>query len=320
MNATILFNFQVDKVNKKINVERSFSAPLDLVWAAWTQAEILDQWWAPKPWRAETKSMNFKEGGRWHYCMVGPAGERHWCLFDYKKIVPLKSYSGLDAFCDEHEVMNTEHPRMQWSNRFSPQEEDTIVNVEITFEKLEDLEAIIKMGFKEGFTMGLENLDQYISAQFYLRQQKKPNNQPRVSYYLNFPGNAEEAMNFYKSVFRTEFVNGIQRFAEVPADPNQPPLSDKVKKMVLHAELPLVGDHLLMASDAPKDMGFTVTQGNNMYINVEPSSREEADRLFKGLSDGGKVSMPLQDMFWGAYFGSFMDKFGINWMINYQKK
>src|SRR6187431_3103993 len=70
MNATILFNFQVDKVNKKINVERSFNGPIDPVWSAWTEAEILDQWWAPKPWRAETKSMNFKEGGRWHYCMV----------------------------------------------------------------------------------------------------------------------------------------------------------------------------------------------------------------------------------------------------------
>src|SRR6478609_2412715 len=127
MNATILFNFEVDKANKKINVERSFNAPIDLVWAAWTEAEILDQWWAPKPWRAETKSMNFKEGGRWHYCMVGPEGERHWCLFDYKKIVPQQSYGGIDAFCDENAVINTQHPRMQWNNTFSQQDEDTVV-------------------------------------------------------------------------------------------------------------------------------------------------------------------------------------------------
>jgi uncharacterized glyoxalase superfamily protein PhnB/uncharacterized protein YndB with AHSA1/START domain len=319
MNATILFNFQVDKANKKISVERSFNGPIDLVWSAWTQAEILDRWWAPKPWRAETKSMNFKEGGRWHYCMVGPDGERHWCLFDYKNIVPQKSYSGLDAFCDENAVINMQHPRMQWINKFSSQDEETVVNIDIAFDKLEDLETIIKMGFKEGFTMGLENLDQYISAQFHLRKEKKASNQPRVSYYVNFPGNAEEAMNFYKKVFKTEFVNGIQRFAELPADPNQPPISDAVKKMVLHAELPLVGGHILMASDAPKDMGFTVTQGNNMHINVEPSSRAEAERIYKGLSDGGKISMPLQDMFWGAYFGSFTDKFGTNWMINYQE-
>ncbi|MEJ1239519.1 SRPBCC domain-containing protein [Chryseolinea sp. T2] len=320
MNATMLFNFQVDKTNKKIKVERSFDAPIELVWAAWTEAEILDQWWAPKPWRAETKSMNFKEGGRWHYCMVGPEGERHWCLFDYKKIVPMKSYSGTDAFCDENESINMSHPRMQWDNRFESRDEETVVNAEISFEKLEDLETIIKMGFKEGFTMGLENLDQYISAQFYLRKQNKPDNKARICYYINFPGNAEEAMNFYKSIFRTDFVNGIKRFSELPAEPGQPPLSDKVKKMVLHTELPLLPGHILMASDAPKEMGFTLTQGNNMFINVEPASRKEADRLFSALSSGGKVSMPLQDMFWGAYFGSFTDKFGINWMISYQTK
>jgi PhnB protein len=320
MNPTVLFNFLVDKANKKIKVERSFDAPIDLVWAAWTEREILDQWWAPKPWRAETKSMDFKEGGRWHYCMVGPAGERHWSLFEYKKIVPMKSFAGLDAFCDENGTIDPKQPRMQWSNSFLSQDEETIVNAEISFEKFEDLEAVIKMGFKEGFSLGLENLDQYIKAQFYLRKQNKPGNKARVSYYVNFPGNAEEAMNFYRSIFGTEFVNGIKRFSEIPSDAGQPPLSDKVKKMVLHSELPLIPGHVLMASDAPKEMGFTVTPGNNMYINVEPDSREEADRLFKGLSAGGNISLPLQDMFWGAYFGSFTDKFGISWMINYQRK
>jgi uncharacterized glyoxalase superfamily protein PhnB/uncharacterized protein YndB with AHSA1/START domain len=320
MNATILFNFQVDKAARKIKVERSFNAPIDLVWAAWTDAEILDQWWAPKPWRAETKSQDFKEGGRWHYCMVGPNSERQWCLFDYKKIVPEKSYAGLDAFCDENGVINTAQPRLHWSNQFSEQGEETVVNIEITFDKVEDIETIIKMGFKEGFTMGLENLDQYISSQFYLRKQKKPANDPRVTFYVNFPGNTEEAMNFYRSVFKTEFVKGIQRFSDLPADPNQPPLSEAVKKMVLHVELPLVGNYILMATDAPKEMGFTLTQGNNIHINIEPSSRNEADRLFKGLSAGGNITMPLQDMFWGAYYGSVTDKFGTNWMINFQNK
>lgn len=252
--------------------------------------------------------------------MVGPAGERHWCLFDYKKIVPLKSYAGLDAFCDENGVVNAEHPRLQWTNKFSTQDDDTVVNAEISFEKIEDIETILKMGFKEGFTMGLENLDQYISAQFYLRREKKTNNQPRVSYYVNFPGNTEEAMNFYKSVFKTEFVNGIQRFSDLPADPAQPPLSPQVKKLVLHVELPLLQGHLLMATDAPKEMGFTVTQGNNMHINIEPATREEAHRLFHALSAKGNITMPLQDMPWGAYFGSFTDRFGINWMITFQSK
>lgn len=320
MNTTILFNFLVDKENKKIKVERSFNAPLDLVWAAWTDAEILDQWWAPKPWRAETRSLDFREGGKWHYSMVGPDGERQWCLFEYHQIVPEKSFSGLDAFCDEQGVIDAKQPRMKWSNVFKEQADETVVYVDISFDSLADLETIIATGFREGFTMGLENLDQYISAQFYLRKQKKPGNSPRVSAYLNFPGNAEEAFNFYRSVFRTEFVDGIQRFDELPAEPGQPPVPDKVKKMVLHVELPLVGDHILMGSDAPAEMGFTVTQGNNMHVNVEPSSRKETDRIFNALSKGGKVSMPLQDMFWGAYFGSLTDKFGINWMINFQQK
>lgn len=318
MNKTILFNFRVDKENNKIKVERSFNAPVDLVWAAWTEPDILDQWWAPKPWRAETKSMDFREGGRWLYCMVGPEGERHWALFEYKSIVPQKHYSGLDAFCDENGNISESHPRMRWNNVFSDKQDHTVVNIEISFDKLSDLETILQMGFKEGFTMGLENLDQYIDAQFYLRKQKKPNNKARVSIYVNFPGNTEEAFNFYRSVFKTEFVGGIQRFGDIPPGAEHPPVADNVKKMVLHAELPLIGGHVLMGTDAPKEMGFTVTQGNNMHINLEPDSREEADRIFNALSRGGNITMPLQDMFWGAYFGSFTDKYGINWMINYQ--
>lgn len=320
MNKAILFNFLVDKENKKIKVERSFDAPIDLVWAAWTEADILGQWWAPKPYRAITKSMNFSEGGRWHYYMLSPEGEKHWCLFDYETIKPLKSFSGIDAFCDENAVMNNSLPKSKWENTFSSGENETVVNIQLQFKSLEDLEELIKTGFKEGFTAGLENLDQYIAAQFYLRKQNKTSNMARVSTYVNFPGNTEEVFNFYRSVFKTDFINGVQRFGDIPADPNHPPVADNVKKMVLHVELPLLGGHVLMGTDAPKEMGFTVTQGNNMHINLEPESRKEADRLFKELSAGGKIEMPIQDMFWGAYFGSFTDKYGINWMINYQEK
>jgi PhnB protein len=216
--------------------------------------------------------------------------------------------------------MNNTKPRVKWKNDFSQQDDETVVNVQLQFEKLEDLETIIQMGFKEGFTAGLENLDQYIAAQFYLRKQNKPNNKARVSTYLNFPGNAEEAFKFYQSVFKTDFINGIQRFVQLPSDPDHPPIADNVKKMVLHVELPLIGDHVLMGTDAPKEMGFTVTTGNNMHINLETESKKQADKLFNALSAGGKIEMPIQDMFWGAYFGSFADKFGINWMINYQNK
>ncbi len=195
-----------------------------------------------------------------------------------------------------------------------------LVNILLRFDSLVDLETIIQMGFKEGFTAGLENLDQYISTQFYLRKQNKPDSKPRVSSYVNFPGNTEEAFNFYKSVFKTEFINGIQRFEDIPAEAGHPPLAENVKKMILHVELPLLGDFVLMGTDAPKEMGFSVNPGNNMHINLEPESKEEAERIFNELSEGGKIEMPLQDMFWGTYFGSFTDKFGINWMVNYQNK
>jgi uncharacterized glyoxalase superfamily protein PhnB/uncharacterized protein YndB with AHSA1/START domain len=320
MKKTILFNFTVHKETNQIKVERSFDAPIDLVWAAWTEASILDQWWAPKPYRAVTKSLNFTEGGRWLYYMLSPEGDKLWCMFDYETIRPQQYFSGIDAFCDENAVTNDSKPRVRWGSEFNEKGESTVVNMVLEFQTLKDLETIMEMGFKEGFSAGLQNLDQYIEAQFYLRKQNKPNNKARVATYLNFPGNTESAFNFYKSVFKTDFINGIQRFGDIPADPAQPPVADNLKKMVLHVELPIFGGHVLMGTDAPKEMGFTLQQGNNMHIQIEPESKAEADRIFNELSAGGRIEMPLQDMFWGAYFGSFTDKFGINWMINYQDK
>ncbi|MCB0688488.1 MAG: VOC family protein [Saprospiraceae bacterium] len=167
--------------------------------------------------------------------------------------------------------------------------------------------------------MALENLDQYIQAQFKLRQENKSSRQPRVCTYLNFPGNTEEAFLFYRSIFRSEFIGkGIQRFGDIPAESGHPPVAEEIKKMVLHVELPIVGGHILMGTDAPKEMGFTLAHGNNMHICIEPESRAEADRLFNELSEGGQVTMPMADMFFGAYFGEFSDKYGIKWMINFQ--
>jgi uncharacterized glyoxalase superfamily protein PhnB len=142
--------------------------------------------------------------------------------------------------------------------------------------------------------------------------------QARVSTYLNFDGKTEEAMLFYRDVFQSEFTNGMQRFGDLPDNPEQP-ISENIKHMILHVELPILGGHILMATDAPKEMGFTLNQGNNIHINLEPATREEADRIFETLSVDGKIEMPMQDMFFGAYYGAFTDKFGINWMINYRK-
>lgn len=149
----------------------------------------------------------------------------------------------------------------------------------------------------------------------------KTSNKARVTTYLNFPGNTEEAFLFYKKTFKSEFSGkGLQRFSDIPADPGHPSVPEAVKKMVLHVELPILGGHILMATDAPKEMGFTLNTGNNMHICLEPETRKETERLFNALSEGGKVTMPLADMFFGAYFGECTDKYGINWMFNCTEK
>jgi len=139
-----------------------------------------------------------------------------------------------------------------------------------------------------------------------------------VSTYLNFPRNTEEVFNFYKSVFNSEFSgNGIIRFGDIPASVEMPPISEEDKNLIMHVDLPITGGHILMGSDAPESMGFKVNTGSNVYIMLQPDSRDETDNLFGALSSGGVVTQPLQDMFWGDYYGSCTDKFGIQWMFNY---
>lgn len=167
MKTALLFDFQVNKENSTVMVKREFKAPLAMVWDAWTNPAILDLWWAPKPYKTRTKSMDFREGGTWLYEMYNTAkaeqNECHWCKNDYQKIEPQKFYIGLDAFCDEEGNVNTEMPRTVWSNTFTDQGEITLVSIEAKYDKLEDLEMIIEMGFREGFTMAMENLDQYFA-------------------------------------------------------------------------------------------------------------------------------------------------------------
>lgn len=157
-------NFEVQREQREITVERSFNAPLDPVWAAWTQADILCKWWAPKPYACVIKSLDFREGGRWLYCMQGPQGDRHWCYFDYDVIRPKTFFSGSDAFCDEHGVANTIKPKVAWEAHFTATDDRTVVRVILHFGTPEELDQIVQMGFKEGFTMGLDQLDELLSS------------------------------------------------------------------------------------------------------------------------------------------------------------
>ncbi len=138
----------------------------------------------------------------------------------------------------------------------------------------------------------------------------------KVSTYLNFERETEQAFTFYQSVFGTQFEGEIVRMGSVPPQEGMPALSEADKQLVMHVSLPIWGGHVLHGTDAPKSMGFAMNFGNNMYIMLETDTKEEADTLFAALSEDGEVEMQLQDMFWGDYFGSFTDKFGTQWMIN----
>lgn len=319
MNKPLDFDFSVDKVNHTVSIKRRFSAPVDLVWQAWTNPDILDQWWAPKPYHIQTKSMDVRPGGTWLYAMISPQGEKQWCKAEYTQVAAGESYTYRDNFCDAAGQVQDSFPNSVWHTVFSAFEGATQVEIRIQYTSLEVLEKVIEVGFKAGFTDSMRNLDQYLEAAFKLRRQNKPNNRGRVCSYLNFDGETEAAFLFYRSVFQTEFIGrGIERFEDIPPESGHPLIAEAIKKMVLHVELPITGGHILMGTDAPKEMGFSLNRGNNMHICIEPETRAEADRLFTALSEGGKVTMPMADMFFGAYFGEFSDRYGINWMINYQ--
>lgn len=138
--------------------------------------------------------------------------------------------------------------------------------------------------------------------------------------YLNFKNQTEQAFNFYKSVFGGEFEGVVSRFKDIPPHTGMPTISDEDANLIMHVCLPILGGIKLMGTDAPESMGFKLTQGNNVYISLHPDTRAETDTLFKLLSEEGVVEQPLQEMFWGDYYGSCKDKFGVQWMINCTNK
>src|SRR3954463_6656266 len=157
MNTDLLFDFSVDKTAKTATVTREFDADLSLVWDAYTKPELLDQWWAPKPWASKTKFMNFEVGGRRFYAMVSPEGQEHWAIQKYTSISPKTNFKFLNAFADKDE--NPELPGSDWDLNFSEQNGTTKVSITIKNESLARMEKMIEMGFQGGFTMTLDYLE-----------------------------------------------------------------------------------------------------------------------------------------------------------------
>jgi uncharacterized protein YndB with AHSA1/START domain len=164
MSKNLGFDFSVDKENNTITVKREFAAELPLVWDAYTKSEILDQWWAPKPWKAKTKSMDFRPGGHWLYAMVGPQGEEHWSFAAYKDVQFQQKFTGSDGFSDADGNVNTALPQSEWEVAFTAKGPVTLVQMHITYADLAQLEATIQMGFKEGLSMAMEGLDAYLAS------------------------------------------------------------------------------------------------------------------------------------------------------------
>ena len=164
MNSVLQFDFLVDRDKNTITIKREFAADRQLVWDCYTRSELLDRWFAPKPFTTKTKSMDFSEGGRWHYAMVDPDGKEYWGRMDYLTIRPVDNYTALDGFCDEAGELNKDLPRANWDVTFSDKSAHALVQTVVTYKSLEDLEAVIQMGMEEGLKSTLERLDELLAA------------------------------------------------------------------------------------------------------------------------------------------------------------
>ncbi len=162
MKTQLEFEFIADKQNSTITVRREFAAKRQLVWDCHTKSELLDQWFAPKPFTTKTKSMDFREGGHWHYAMIDPEGKHYWGLTEYVKISPIDAYHTRDIFADEDGNPAPDMPVAKWDVTFTDKDGNTVVQTIVQYDSLEDLEKVINMGMKEGLTSTLEKLDELL--------------------------------------------------------------------------------------------------------------------------------------------------------------
>ncbi|MBO9562134.1 MAG: SRPBCC domain-containing protein [Niastella sp.] len=164
MNTRLQFDFQVNRADNTLRLIREFLAERPLVWDCYTKSDLLDQWFAPKPMSTLTRSMEFKEGGHWHYAMVDVEGNKYWGLTKYVEIKPIDYYTAVDAFSNEQGEINNNLPRARWKVEFSESGGNTIVHTRVQYNSLADLESVIEMGMQEGMRLTLEKLDELLST------------------------------------------------------------------------------------------------------------------------------------------------------------
>jgi uncharacterized protein YndB with AHSA1/START domain/uncharacterized glyoxalase superfamily protein PhnB len=300
--------------DREIVITRVLDAPRELVFKVWTDPKHLINWFGPNGFTNTFHEVDIKPGGVWRFTMHGPNGMNFPNLVKFSKIVIPERLEYEHGSGDENDTN-----KFNVVVTFEEYELKTRLTMRSIFSSAEARDHVVKEHHAiEGGNQTLDKLELYISTQFNIRKQLKTKNMARVSTYLNFSNYTEKAFNFYKSVFGTEFLgDGITRFGSIPPSEEMPPLSEEDQKLILHVQLPILGGHILMGTDAPESMGFNLNFGNNVHINLEPDSREETKRLFDALSAGGTVTMELQDMFFGSYYGSCTDQYGVNWMVNF---
>jgi len=306
-----------DTSNREIVTKRLLNAPRELVFKVWTEPEHIAQWYGPNGFTNTVHEMDVKPGGVWRFMMHGPNGMEFPNKIVYTEVVRPERLSFQHSSEDEKNPVS-----FDVIVTFEAQGDKTMLTMRSIFPSIEERTRVVKeVGAIEGAIQTIDKLEAYLNAQQSLRKLLKTNNMSRVTTYLNFNTETEKAFNFYKSVFGTEFVGpGVQRFGEIPQGEGAPAVPEEIKNLVLHIELPILGGHILMGTDAPESMGFNLNFGNNVHINLEPETREETKKLYEALSAGGKVTMELQDMFFGSYYGSCTDKFGVQWMFNCNEK
>lgn len=163
MKSNLLFDFIVDKTNNTLTIKREFNGAQQLIWDCYTKRELLEQWFAPAPLTAKTKSIDFREGGHWHYAMIDPSGKEYWGYTEYITIKPIAYYTSLDAFSNEAGEIDKELPRAKWHVTFSAKEEITLVETIVYYNSPSDLEAIITMGMQAGMEATLKRLEDLLT-------------------------------------------------------------------------------------------------------------------------------------------------------------